>query len=43
VDRGYAASGASLYAVDLGVGTARSLGQIGDGRASVVGLAATGR
>jgi hypothetical protein len=43
VDRGYAASGASLYAVDLGAGTARSLGQIGDGRAGVVGLAATGR
>ena len=43
VDRAYAASGASLYAVDLGTGAARPLGRIGDGQASVVGLAATGR
>ena len=39
-DEGYAASGASLYAIDLGTGAARSLGTIGDGHASVVGLAA---
>jgi len=42
-ERAYAASGATLYAIDLGTGAARRLGGIGDGRASVVGLAATGR
>jgi hypothetical protein len=39
-DDGYAASGASLYAIDLQTGAAHSLGTIGDGRASVIGLAA---
>jgi hypothetical protein len=39
-DQGFAASGASLYAIDLASGAARMLGTIGDGRASVVGLAA---
>jgi hypothetical protein len=43
VDRAYAASGATLYTVDLTTGAARPLGTIGDGRAGVVGLAATGR
>jgi hypothetical protein len=42
-DVGYAASGASLYAIDLVTGSARTLGTIGDGRASVVGLAAIER
>ena len=41
-DSGYAASGATLYAIDLTTGAARSLGTIGDGRANVVGLAALG-
>ena len=41
-DAGYAATGATLYAIDLATGAARSLGTIGDGRASVVGLAALG-
>jgi Domain of unknown function (DUF4394) len=41
-DSGYAASGATLYAIDLTTGTARPLGTIGDGRANVVGLAALG-
>lgn len=39
-DKGYAASGAALYAIDLATGAARSLGPIGDGGANVVGLAA---
>ena len=39
-DEGYAASGATLYAIDLATGAAKTLGTIGDGRASVVGLAA---
>lgn len=39
-EQAFAASGASLYAIDLATGAARSLGTIGDGRASVVGLAA---
>jgi hypothetical protein len=39
-DAGYAASGAILYAIDLTTGAARSMGTIGDGRASIVGLAA---
>jgi len=39
-DAGYAASGATLYAIDLSTGAARSMGTIGDGRASIVGLAA---
>ena len=39
-EHAFAASGASLYAIDLVTGAARSLGTIGDGRASVVGLAA---
>jgi hypothetical protein len=38
-DRAYAASGATLYAMDLTTGAARSLGTIGDGSASVVSLA----
>ena len=42
-ERGYAASGGALYAIDLATGAARPLGTIGDGRGSVVGLAATGR
>jgi hypothetical protein len=41
-DTGYAASGATLYAIDLTTGAARPLGTIGDGRANVVGLAALG-
>ncbi len=41
-DQGFAASGATLYAIDLSTGAARTLGTIGDGRASVVGLAAVG-
>jgi len=39
-DAGYAASCATLYAIDLSTGAARSMGTIGDGRASIVGLAA---
>jgi len=39
-DEGYAASGATLYSIDLTTGAARALGTIGDGHASVVGLAA---
>src|SRR5262245_5664438 len=42
-DEGYAASGATLYAIDLATGAAKTLGTIGDGRASVVGLAAIER
>ena len=42
-DEGYAASGATLYAIDLTTGAAKTLGTIGDGRASVVGLAAIER
>jgi Domain of unknown function (DUF4394) len=42
-DAGYAASGASLYAITLTTGAARPIGTIGDGRANVVGLAALGR
>ncbi len=42
-DQGYAASGASLYAIDLATGAARTLGTIGDGRASIIGLAAIER
>jgi hypothetical protein len=42
-DEGYAASGATLYALDLTTGAAKILGTIGDGRASVVGLAAIER
>jgi hypothetical protein len=38
-DRAYAASGATLYAVDLATGAATPLGTIGDGTASVVALA----
>jgi len=41
-DSGYAASGATLYAIDLTTGAARPLGTIGDGHANVVGLAALG-
>jgi len=41
-DSGYAASGATLYAIDLTTGAARPLGTIGDGRANVVSLAALG-
>src|SRR5262245_39685385 len=41
-DQAYAATGAVLYAIDLTTGAARSLGTIGDGRASVVGLTAIG-
>jgi len=41
-DTGYAASGATLYAIDLTTGAARPLGTIGDGRANVVSLAALG-
>jgi hypothetical protein len=39
-EEAYAASGATLYAIDLNTGAARSLGTIGDGRATIVGLAA---
>lgn len=39
-DQALAASGATLYAIDLATGAARALGTIGDGRASVIGLAA---
>jgi hypothetical protein len=39
IDHAFAASGATLYAVDVATGTARALGTIGDGRVSVVGLA----
>src|SRR5262245_30333210 len=42
-DDGYAASGATLYAIDLTTGAAKTLGTIGDGRASIVGLAAIER
>jgi hypothetical protein len=42
-DASYAASGSTLYAIDLATGAARSLGMIGDGRISVVGLAAIGQ
>ena len=42
-DEAYAASGATLYAIDLTTAAAKSLGTIGDGRASVVGLAAIER
>src|SRR5262245_2856372 len=42
-DEGYAASGATLYAIDLTTGAAKTLGTIGDGRASIVGLAAIER
>src|SRR5262245_20631006 len=41
VEQGFAASGASLYAIDLTTGGAKLLGTIGDGRCNVVGLAAT--
>ena len=41
-DRAYAASGATLYAVDLGSGAAKSLGTIGRGDAAVVSLSAAG-
>jgi hypothetical protein len=41
VNRGWAASGSELYAVDLGSGRATVLGRIGDGGASVISLAAT--
>jgi Domain of unknown function (DUF4394) len=41
VEQGFAASGASLYAIDPTTGAAKMLGTIGDGRCSVVGLAAT--
>ena len=40
-EQGFAASGASLYAIDLTTGAAKVLGTIGDGRCNVVGLAAT--
>ncbi len=40
-EQGYAASGSTLYAIDLTTGGARSLGGIGGG-CSVVGLTATG-
>jgi hypothetical protein len=39
-DEGYAASGATLYTIDLTTGAARAMGTIGDGRATIVGLAA---
>lgn len=38
-DHAYAASGSTLYSIDLATGAARPLGSIGDGRATVVGLA----
>jgi hypothetical protein len=38
-DEGYAASGATLYTVDLERGGLRALGSIGDGSASIVSLA----
>lgn len=41
VDRAYAASGATLYGIDLETGRATALGTIGDGGIRVVGLAAT--
>jgi Domain of unknown function (DUF4394) len=39
VEQGYAASGATLYAIDLATGAARPLGAIGDGSMSLIGLA----
>jgi hypothetical protein len=39
VEEGFAASGATLYAIDLESGSARALGTIGDGKASLIGLA----
>ena len=41
-DQAYAASGATLYGIDLASGRASSLGIIGDGSASVVSLAVSG-
>jgi hypothetical protein len=41
-DHGYAASGSTLYAIDLKTGAATPLGTIGAGRAVVVSLAAAG-
>ena len=38
-EQAFAASGATLYAVDLASGAARALGAIGDGRISLIGLA----
>jgi hypothetical protein len=39
-DAGYAATAGTLYAIDLTTGAARKMGTIGDGRATIVGLAA---
>jgi hypothetical protein len=39
-DQAWAASGSTLYTIDLASGAARAVGTIGDGRASVIGLAA---
>jgi hypothetical protein len=39
VEDGFAASGSTLYAIDLVSGAARALGTIGDGRVSLIGLA----
>ncbi len=41
-DEAWAASGSTLYGVDLTSGAARPSGTIGDGRASIIGLAAAG-
>jgi hypothetical protein len=39
VEQAFAASGATLYEIDLASGAARALGAIGDGQVSVIGLA----
>jgi len=41
-DDAWAASGSTLYTVDLTTGAARPAGTIGDGRASIIGLAILG-
>ena len=41
-DRAYAATGSTLYAIDLGTGAASALGRIGAGDTAIVSLAAVG-